>query len=130
MDWIRHRRDEGEFYYKEQYFNGFKYLIEVGVYTTFKTEMYWFALSSGKKRKDLLVFEEKEKKSKGGIQALLWAKKEMLAFPEYFGNPFNKRRYICIRWADSRRRDIYQRLEREGFRFEMMWREKILIKKV
>lgn len=130
MDWIRHRRDEGEFYYKEQYFNGFKYLIEVGVYTTFKTEQYWFALSSGKKRKELLIFEDKERKSKGGMQALLWAKKEMLSFPDYFGNPFNKKRYLCIRWADSRRRDIYQRLEREGFQFQIIDKEKILIKKL
>lgn len=130
MDWKRYRRDEGEFYYKDEYFNGFKYHLEVYVDTTFKSEKFWFALSSGKKRKELEIFEDKDRKSGGGIKALIWAKNEILGFSNYLNNTFNKNRYICIRWADSRRRDIYQRLEKEGFEFQMIDNVKTLVKKV
>jgi len=130
MEWKRYRRDEGEFYYKNEYFSGFKYHLEVCVDFTFKSEKFWFALSSGKKRKELKIFEDKERKSGGGIKALIWAKNEILGFPDYIDNTFNKNRYICIRWADSRRRDIYQRLEKEGFEFQMIDNIKTLVKKL
>jgi hypothetical protein len=41
----------------------------------------------------------------------------------------NKKQYICVAWADSRRRDIYQRLVKEGFIFTMDDGEKILMKR-
>ena len=87
-------------------------------------------MSSGKKRRDLRVFEPKETKSTGGVKALFWAKKVILEFPEYYGNPYNQKQFICVHWADSRRRNIYSRLIAEGFEFGTRENKKILIKKV
>ncbi len=131
MEWERDTRYEGYYYFKKETFNDFVYYLEAYVEYTFKKETYWFALSSGKKRKELDIYIEKERKSKGGLQALIWAKKEILDFPEFIGNPFRKSRYIAIRWADNRRRDIYARtLLKEGFQFQIIEREKVLIKKI
>jgi hypothetical protein len=57
----------------------------------------------------------------------------MYDFPKFYADRRNIKElntYICIGWADSRRRNIYQRLEKEGFRFSMEDGKKILIKKL
>jgi hypothetical protein len=131
MEWVRcNDCGEDETYTKQEVFNGFTYYLEAWIDKTFKTEIFWFAMSSGKKRKELKIFEEKENKSSGGIKPLLWAKKEILNFPEFIKNPLNKKQYLAISWSDSRRRDIYKRLEREGFQFQIIDKQKVLIKKL
>jgi hypothetical protein len=53
----------------------------------------------------------------------------MLEFPNSTIKKYsNKKQYICVAWADSRR-DIYQRLVKEGFIFTMDDGEKILMKR-
>ena len=77
------------------------------------------------------IFEDKENKSLGGIRALFWIKEAMYDFPEFYSNYVDGRnQYICIGWADSRRRDIYARLQKEGFTFTMEWGKKVLMKKL
>ena len=130
MEWTRYRQEDGLFYYKTEVFNDYKYHLEAYIDSTFKTEIFWFALSSGKKRKELDIYVDKENKSKGGIKALMWAKKEILDFPNFAGNPLKKRRYIGILWSDNRRRNIYSRLLKEGFQFQIINKQKVLIKKL
>lgn len=38
--------------------------------------------------------------------------------------------YICIDWADNRRRNIYQRLQKEGFTFRNINNHKSLVKQI
>ena len=55
----------------------------------------------------------------------------MYDFPKYFSNRVrNRTEYLMIGWADSRRRNIYQRLEKEGFLFMVDNGNKILMKKL
>lgn len=111
-------------------FEGDIYTVIVTVYKTLKSDRFWIAASSGKKKKHRQVFEEKEYKSRGGVKALLWIKEVVLAFPAFWGNPYNKKQYIVIRWSDNRRRNIYKRLEREGFKFAIDEGFKVLMKRV
>lgn len=115
-----------------QVFNGYIYLLNIVVEENWKSFKYWIAAGSGKKKKDLRVFEERFSKSFGGLTALLWIKEKMMEFPEFYENKYYKPKnsYICIHWADSRRRDIYQRLEKEGFKFFTEHGVKILRKKL
>lgn len=115
-------------------FNGFQYNVIVIPEINRKTVRYWVHVSSGKKRKEFEIFEDKENKSLGGIRALFWIKEAMYHFPKYYSeiksSVEGKTQYICIGWADSRRRNIYQRLEKEGFQFANLDGQKILIKKL
>lgn len=111
-------------------FEGDVYTVIITAYKTLKSDKFWVAVSSGKKKKHREVFEEKDYKSKGGIKALLWVKEVILAFPAFWQNPYNKRQYIVIHWSDNRRRNIYKRLEREGFKFMVDEGFKVLIKRV
>jgi hypothetical protein len=55
----------------------------------------------------------------------------MYDFPEYYKNRvYQRKEYICIGWSDKRRRDIYERLLKDGFTFEMEYNRKILRKKL
>lgn len=117
-------------YKTSKIFNGYHYSVFITVSNYIKTQKYWVAASSGKKRRELEIFEDKESKSLGGIKALLWIKEAMLDFPFFYKNPYNKREYICIEWSDSRRRDVYERLNKEGFNFAMTKGGKILMKKL
>lgn len=110
--------------------NGDKYNVIITVYRTLKVDKFWVAVSSGKKRKQELLFEDKEYKAKGGLKALFWVKQVILEFPKFYGNAYNKRQYIIIHWSDNRRRDIYKRLEKDGFRFTMEDGYKVLMKGV
>ena len=106
------------------------YEVTITVFSTFKSEKFWISASSGKKRNQRKFFEERDYKSKGGIEALLWIRDVILDFPNFIGNPFNKKQYIVIHWSDSRRRDIYKRLEKYGFRFTLDEGKKVLMKRV
>lgn len=119
-------------YHKCKEFNGFTYSVQITVLENQKSQKFYVAVASGKKRKDMEVFEQKAEKSLGGMKALLWIKETVLEFPKYFNKvkTAKKNQYICIGWADSRRRNIYERLKKDGFIFMMDEGQKILIKKL
>lgn len=131
MEWIKDRNYKNVYYISKK-FNGYQYNVIITVFdkTASKSIKYWVAASSGKKRREFEIFEEKDTKSLGGIKALFWVKEAILNFPSFYTNPYNKTEFICIGWADSRRRDIYERLKSEGFNFAMEDGSKILIKKL
>lgn len=114
-------------------FGKYKYIVEILVDYKPKTIRFWVSVSSGKKRKELNIFEDKENKSFGGIKALFWIKRAILKFPEFYTKDYiteDVKCFICIHWADSRRRDIYKRLKKEGFYFMPIEGQKTLIKEV
>lgn len=114
-------------------FDGTDYKISVFVQENSKSIKIWVGVSSGNKRKHLEIYEDSEVVRVGGIKALLWIKNEILRFGTLYGEEYkgNLKVYMCIEWADSRRRDIYHRsLSKEGFRFGMDEGEKILIKRL
>ena len=130
MEWIKDTRYTNVYYIYKQ-FNGFTYNAVMTLEESDKSVKYWFSISSGKKRKEFEIFEEKASKSLGGIRALFWIKEAMYDFPKYFSNIVRGRtEYLMIGWADSRRRNIYQRLEKEGFLFMVDNGNKILMKKL
>ena len=130
MEWIKDKKYTNLYYISKQ-FNGFQYNAVMTLEESDKSVKYWFSISSGKKRKDFEIFEEKASKSLGGIRALFWIKEAMYDFPKYFSNRVRGRtEYLMIGWADSRRRNIYQRLEKEGFLFMVDNGNKILMKKL
>lgn len=112
-----------EYFVIEKHFNGIKYRLEISPHVHKRTVYCYVSLSSGKKRKDLKIFMDKGYKNNGvGISALLWAKRLMLSFPDYYQSlpgrdHKNKKVYIAINWSDNRRRDIYSRLKQQGFIF-------------
>lgn len=126
--WIK---EQHEYYSLSKYFDKYEYKITVWIDESDKSLKYWFGVSSGNKRKDLEIFEEKDKKSYGGLKALLWIKNSIFEFSNFYKNYVHGRKeYICISWADSRRRNIYERLTEYGFKFQTIYGEKILIKKL
>lgn len=68
------------------------------------SEKAFVTLSSGNKRKYKDIYEQKEYKSGGGLEALIWVRDTILEFPK-----FKRTKYILIGWADSRRKRIYKR---------------------
>jgi len=132
MNWEKNR--ETGTWSLSKVFNGCVYNIFIYPDVSDKTIKYWVGVTSGKKRKEFNIFEQKENKSLGGIKALFWIKNEMMSFPEYYLKRISynkgKTQYICISWSDTRRRDIYSRLFKEGFTFEMDEGKKILRKKL
>jgi len=132
MEWIKDPKYTNT-YYTTKKFNDYQYNVIIITEQTNKSIKYWIHVSSGKKRKEFEIFEDKENKSLGGIRALFWIKEAMYDFPKFYADRRNIKElntYICIGWADSRRRNIYQRLEKEGFKFSMEDGKKILIKKL
>lgn len=129
MEWTKYE-DFTNVYVTSKIFNGYQYNVIITVMDKAKSIKYWVAASSGKKRREFEIFEDKEFKSLGGIKALFWIKEAILDFPSFYRNPYKKTEYICIGWADNRRRDIYERLKKEGFNFAMEQGSKILIKKL
>lgn len=124
-------RKHHNFYTISKYFGKYKYVVSVFVEETDKSLKYWVGASSGRKRKQLDIFEQKSDKSFGGIKALLWIKSCIFEFPKTHNKYVHGRKeYICIQWSDSRRRDIYSRLIKYGFEFQMIGGEKTLIKRL
>jgi hypothetical protein len=130
MEWIKDKRYTNLYYISKQ-FNGFTYNAVMTLEESDKSVKYWFSISSGKKRKDFEIFEEKGSKSFGGIKSLFWLKECLLDFPNFFARRlYGRNQYICIGWSDNRRRNIYERLVKEGFQFMVEGGRKILIKKL
>ena len=130
MNWTKDKNYTNVWITTEK-FNGYQYNVIVIPDISGKTIKYWIHASSGKKRKEFEIFEDKEHKSLGGIRALFFIRDAMYDFPKYFSNRVGSRtEYLCIGWADSRRRNIYQRLEKEGFQFANHEGKKILMKKL
>jgi len=132
MEWI----EDSDYYlwYTEEVFEGYTYRLSMSVHESSKSIKFWVGASSGKKRKDKNIYHDKENKSLGGIKSLFWIKRMMYEFPIYYTKMYpwkaNKTKYICVGWADNRRRDIYQRLQKEGFQFIIDEGRKILMKKL
>lgn len=130
MDWMKDK-NYTNVWITTKNFNGYQYNVLVIPEQTDKSIKYWVHVSSGKKRKEFEIFEDKEAKSLGGIRALFFIRDAMYDFPKYFSNRVRGRtEYLMIGWADSRRRNIYQRLEKEGFQFMIDNGRKILMKKL
>lgn len=130
MEWHKDKRYTN-IYYTSKKFNGYQYNVVITLETTDKSVKYYVSVSSGKKRKEFEIFEEKENKSFGGIRSLLWIKEAMYDFPNFYAQYVeNRNEYLCIGWSDSRRRDIYERLKKENFIFMQEAGRKILMKKL
>lgn len=132
MGWTEHK-DYYRVYESSKVFNGCKYVIIIDIEMKEKSTRFWVAVTSGKKRSQRDQFEHKRDKSIGGMKALFWLRDEMLTFPAFFEKRYISRglpMHICIEWADSRRRDIYERLRKEGFYFMNIDGKKILIKNI
>lgn len=117
-------------YYKIKKFNTTFYKLDLTLDYNVKVLKIWACASSGKKRRDLEDAEPNDYKRDGGIKALLWMKNELLDILDYLDVQPHYKVYICISWADSKRRDVYGRLEREGFRFMVDEGSKILMKRI
>lgn len=129
-EWKRDKQYESKIYTISKIFGGTIYHVEVWVEDLKKSTRFWFGASSGIKRKELSIFEHKERKSSGGIKALLWIRNMIYNFYEWYEPDEGKSSYACIRWSDNRRRKIYERLLREGFQYMIIDKEKILIKRL
>ena len=132
MNWTKDKNYTNVWITTEK-FNGYQYNVIIIPEQTDKSIKYWIQVSSGKKRKEFEIFEEKESKSLGGVRTLFWIKDAMYDFPKFYTEKIGISKlssYICIGWSDSRRRNIYQRLQKEGFQFANYEGKKILMKKL
>lgn len=82
MDWIKDTRYTNLYYVSKQ-FNGFTYNAVMTLEETDKSVKCYFSASSGKKRKEFEIFEDKDSKSFGGIKALFWLRDCLLDFPTF-----------------------------------------------
>ena len=128
MDWQIDKRWQEKTYYTEQVFNNCTYHLEIFIIERYKSNVYWVRLSSGKKRKEIDVFDIKDKKSVGGVKALFWAREALYNF--IHTHKFkSKKNLICIAWADNRRRNIYEKYLPD-FKYESIEGIKVLVKRV
>lgn len=124
--------------YRDIYFKIMKhsntyYKVEMEVEYDDKMVRVWVSAASGRKRKHLNDFDINDYRRDGGIKALVWIKNEIMSIPESIKElyTFDKERmYICIGWVDNHRRNVYSRLEREGFVFMVDRGLKILRKRI
>lgn len=133
MEWKRENIDGWCVYNTYKNFNGVEYKLSITVYDFQKSIKYFVSLSSGKKRKDLDVYEDKPFVSGNGLSPLLWAKDTMFTFPSYWKrNRCSEKRkeYILVKAEDSRRRRIYERLRKYGFIKELHFGEIMFAKRV
>lgn len=118
-------------WYTSEMFNGYTYNVIISVEKSDKSIKFFVAASSGKKRKEFSVFEEKQTKSLGGIKALFWLKRAVFDFPTFYLPQDKRNKYLCIGWSDTRRREIYKKyLIKEGFVEMQDEGSRILIKKL
>lgn len=98
--------DGWEYYFVE---NGVKYYI---LFSFYDEDVFNICLSSGRKRRELRVFEEKESISFNGIKVLLKILNIIdVEFPKFYGECS-----LNVFWADSKRRRVYKRLENYGWK--------------
>lgn len=119
MEWNKLEKYQDCFHTSKE-FNGYTYNVIISVEKSDKSVKYFVAVSSGKKRKEFDIFEEKLTKSFGGVKALFWIREAIYDFPIFYSARISSKdkrnKYICIGWSDSRRKKIYQRyLEKDGF---------------
>lgn len=132
MNWEKDKRYANTFFCTE-IFNDYKYVVSISTEERSKSIRFWVFASSGKKRSELEIYEDKPNKSFGGIRALLWMKKAVLSFPDYYHRHYRTegmKLIICIAWADSKRKRVYERLKKEGFFFSHIDGNETLIKKI
>jgi len=58
MNWKQDKADK-RFFTCEKYFDKYKYVVEIFVEDKNKSSLFWVAVSSGKKRKELEIFQSK-----------------------------------------------------------------------
>lgn len=120
-------------FYKIRKINNTYYKISLVFYFYNKSIKVNIGVSSGNKRKHLDSFEPNDYTRDGGVKALVWVKEELKSIPEFIESYYfvgGRKKYLCIRWVDAQRRDVYSRLQREGFYFVNEDGERFLIKKV
>ena len=90
--------------------NGVRYYI---LFNCWGEKTFSIFLSSGKKRRELRVFEEKESISFNGIKVLLKILNIInIEFPKFYNSDLT----LVVFWADTKRRRVYKRLENYGWR--------------
>ena len=121
-----------DYHFTELYVNEVKYRMEFLIDLTLNSTKIYTSISSGKKRKLLNIFEEKIEKSFNGLKPLIIAKKIMYEFGEYYKKEWINYGdvFLCIQWSDNRRKNIYSRLLKEGFRFSKVDKTTTLIKNI
>lgn len=120
--------DNGEFEYKFE-INNTKYLVEFSVYENHKTSNIYVGFSGDKKRKKRDSFSSLG--NKNGLKPLIKAKEIILNFVEWYNETYiiPKTAYLCIGWSDNRRKKIYSRLLRDGFKLSKIGNEMLYVKK-
>lgn len=132
LKWKKDKEIEDAFY-KIKKINTTYYKLTFSVYYYNKSIKIEIAASSGNKRKHLDDYTVNNFHRDGGIKALLWLRDEIngiLDFLEGYYILGNRKRYISIAWEDSQRRNVYSRLQKEGFYFMMDEGRKVLIKRI
>ena len=90
--------------------NGITYYV---MFSVFNNDTYSVMLSSGKKRKELKIFEEKKNISFNGYEVLIKVFNIVnTEFPKFY----NSNLTLAVFWADTKRRRVYKRLENYGWR--------------
>ena len=90
--------------------NGITYYI---IFLYINSDTYSVLLSSGKKRKELKIFEEKKNISFNGYEVLIKVFNIVnTEFPKFY----NSNLTLVVFWADTKRRRVYKRLENYGWR--------------
>ena len=90
--------------------NGITYYV---MFSVFNNDTYGVMLSSGKKRRELKIFEEKKGKSFNGIEVLIKILNIVnIEFPKFYNSDLTS----VVFWADTKRRRVYKRLENYGWR--------------
>lgn len=136
MNWILDTKTD--ICYKIKKFNSTYYKLTMQVEHFNKTIKTWVSVSSAKKRKHLdnveFEYDLEGVKRDGGIKALLWIKNEILNFYNDYNKDYKTelydKLYICIHWSNNKRRNVYSRLQKEGFYFMNDENCKILMKEI
>ena len=90
--------------------NGITYYV---MFSVFNNDTYSVLLSSGKKRKELKIFEEKKNISFNGYEVLTKVFSIVnTEFPKFYNSDIT----LVVFWADTKRRRVYKRLENYGWR--------------
>lgn len=130
--YIEATKESLDYHFTEFYVNEVKYRMEFYINLTLNSTKIYTSISSGKKRKLLNIFEEKGIKNNNGLKPLIIAKNIMYEFGCYYKKEWINYGdvFLCIQWSDNRRKNIYTRLLKEGFRFTKVDNTTTLIKNI